>query len=63
MKKIFSFLTVLSLLCLCPVFAYADVLTPGQAFAEELRRNGLLLIAAAVLVVAFILWRVLRKKK
>ena len=64
MKKSLSFLAVMILLLgLFPVFAYADLLTPEQAFFRELRSNGALIIAAAVLVIAFILWRVLRKKK
>ena len=64
MKKSLSLLAVCVLLLgLFPVFAYADLLTPGQAFARELRDNALLLIALAVLIVAFVLWRILRKKK
>ena len=64
MKKSFSFLAVaVLLLSLCPVFACADVLTPEQAFAYELRTKGPVLIAVAVLIVAFVLWRILRKKK
>ena len=63
MKKSLSFLVVLILLLeLFPVFAYADVLTPEQAFVRKLGSHGVLILAAAVLLVAFILWLVLRKK-
>lgn len=64
MKKALSFLATLTLLLgLFPVLASADVITPGQYYAEQLRAHGPLLIAAAVILVAFILWRILRKKK
>ena len=62
MKKTFSFLFVLILLLgLFPVFAYADAI--GGVAGVAVLVLPVLIIAAAVLVIAFILWRVLRKKK
>ena len=64
MKKSLSLLAMAVLLLgLFPTFAHADVITPGQYYAEQLRAHGPLLIAAAVIIVACILWRILRKKK
>ncbi len=64
MKKSLSFLAVLILLLgVFPVFAYADLLTPEEAFVRELGSYWVPILAAAVLLVALILWLVLRKKK
>ena len=63
MKKSLSFLAVLILLLgVSPVFAYADLLT-REAFVRELGSYWVPILAAAVLLVALILWLVLRKKK
>ena len=62
MKKSLSLLAVCVLLLgLFPTFAHADVITPvGVVFVFALE---LVLIALAVIVIAAIIRRILRKKK
>lgn len=62
MKKSLSFLVVAVLLLgVFPSFACADVLDPVSAIAETAAAYPLIAIAAAVLIIAFILWRIFRK--
>ena len=62
MKKNLSFLLVpVLLLGLFPSFAYADIVGPAPGTGAPAFRG--ILIAVAVIVVAFVLWRILRKKK
>ncbi len=68
MKKSLCLLAVCVLLiALFPLSASADLLPPPEASPTPAPTQGcsslpILLIAAAVLVVAFVLWRILRKK-
>jgi hypothetical protein len=69
MKKSLSLLAVCVLLiALCPLSASADLLPPPtpspapEAAPASSPLLPILLIAAAVLIVAFVLWRFLRKK-
>ena len=69
MKKTLVLLVVLILVfSLFPSAAFADLIIPPEETPEPApARSGspavtVLLIAAAVLIVAFVLWRLLRKK-
>ena len=68
MKKSLCLLAVcILLIALFPLSASADLLPPPEASPAPAPTQGcsslpVLLIAAAVLVVAFVLWRILRKK-
>ena len=69
MKKCLALLVVMILLLsLLPLSAFADALIPPDETPEpsedaaESSPMPLVLISVAVMVIAFILWRVLRKK-